>query len=560
MMTNFYPVEIVNRQSIGGLMATLWQDVKYGIRVLRTSPGFTAVTIQTLALGIGINAAIFSVLHAVLLRPLPYEDADRVVRIDETSGRGGIGVSPPNFRDFQKQNRSFEQVGAYTGNNFVLTGSAEPMRVEGLKVSHNLLSLLGVRPLLGRSFLPEEEWPGQDQVAIVAHSLWQRRFNGDAGLVGRNILLDSRSYLVVGVMPLEFEFPIQAERIEIWTPLSLPADAANLRGAHYLDVIGRLKKNVSLVQAHADLEMIADRLARQFPKFVPGKMIVVRLKQDLVGNVETSLMILAGAMILVLLIATANVASLFLARAAARRREVAVRMALGASRARLVRQLLTESFLLSLLGGMAGILFALWGTEILVAIGPADVPRLRTAQVDGWVLLFALIASLGTGVMVGVAPALPASMSGLHSDLKEAGTRGTTAPRQPLRKMLVLTLALVLWCGAGLLIKTLWKLNSVHPGFDPKDALVAEVVLPESKYRDGEQQAAFFGRLLELIKALPRVDSAGATTNLPLSGTNMVFMVSIEGRPDSASKASFRAISPDYFRAMRIPLSQGSVV
>lgn len=541
-------------------MNALIQDLRYAARMLRRNPAFTAVAALTLALGIGMNTAIFSVLHAVLFRPLPYAHAERLVRIDETKGRGGIGVSPPNFVDFQQQNHSFEQIAAYTGGAFVLTGGPEPVRVESLEVSHNLFSLLGVKPLLGRTFSAEEEKPWQKQVAVMAHSLWQRHFAKDPGLVGQNITLDNKSYLVAGIMPPEFEFPIQPNKVELWTPLVLPADRANLRGAHYLDVIGLLKNDTPQSKAHADLELIANRIARQYPEFVSGQMILVPLKQDFVGKVWPLLYMLAGAVTLVLLIATANVASLLLARAAARQKDVAVRIALGASRSRIVGQLLAESVLLALIGGAAGLVLTLWGTEVLVAIGPKDIPRLQATRVDGWVLMFTLITSLLTGILFGLAPALQATRSDLNSVLKIGGASGAAVPRQRLRRILVVSevaLTLVLLCGAGLLVKTLWKLNSVHPGFDPEKVMVAEVVLPKTRYPDGASQSAFFQELLGGIATLAEVESAGGTTNLPLSGTNMVFLTSIEEHPERSAPASFRAVSPGYFRTMRIPLIRG---
>jgi putative ABC transport system permease protein len=541
-------------------MNSLLQDLRYGARMLLKKPGFTVVAVVTLALGIGANTAIFSVLHAVLLRPLPYPDADRIVRIDETEGRGGMGISPPNLLDFQQQNHSFDHIAAYSGGSFILTGGQEPLRVQSAQVSHNLFSLLRVKPLLGRAFSAAEEKPGQNLVAIIGYGLWKRRFGGDPSLVERQIVLDDKGYLVAGIMPPDFEFPVQSDRVEVWVPLSFPADVSNLRGAHYLDVVGRLKPNISPAQAHMDLETIARRIAEQFPKFVPGKMLVIPLKQDLVGKVQPYLLMLAGAVLLVLLIATANVASLLLARAAARQKEIAVRMALGASRSRLMRQFLTESLVLSLLGGVGGILLAMWGTEILTAIGPDDVPRLEAARVGTPVLLFALLTSVVTSVLFGLAPAWQASTQDLHSTLKEGGGRRASPPQQLVRKMLVVaevTLALVLLCGAGLLIKTMWRLHSVHPGFGPEKVVVAEVILPKTRYPEGTHQSAFFRQLIERIKTLPEVESAGGTTNLPLSGTNMVFLASVEGQPDSSFPASFRSISPDYFQTMRIPLLQG---
>jgi putative ABC transport system permease protein len=536
------------------------KDVRYGIRGLLRRPGFSAVALITLALGIGANTAIFSVVNAVLLRPLPYPDEERVVRIDETEGRGGMGISPPNLLDFQQQNHSFEGIAGYTGESFVLTGGAEPVRVQAMNVTSNLFSVLRVDPLIGRTFSADDLTQRQSQVVLISYGFWQRHFGGDQKLVGRQITLDDKSYSVIGVMPPDFEFPIQEERIEMWVPLTFPEDLTQMRGAHYLDAIGRLKANVIAQQGVADLDSIAQRIAQQYPKLVSGKTTVVPLKEDLVGGVQRYMLMLGGAVILVLLIAAANVTSLMLARAAERQKEIAVRMALGATRFQLLRQLVTEGLLLSLLGGAAGVLLAIWATDFLLAISPGDLPRLQSAHIGWPVLLFALSISMICGVLVALAPALRSSSPDLNSTLKEGGRKSDLAPRQSLRKGLVvveITLAFVLLTGAGLLIRTLWKLYSVNPGFEPHGVLVAEVVLPTTRYPDEKSRTAYFKQLIERIRALPGVESAGGTSNLPLSGTNMVFLASVEGSDSKGFPASFRSISADYLRTMRIPLMRG---
>lgn len=541
-------------------MNALLKDVRYGIRGLLKRPGFAAVALITLALGIGANTAIFSVVNTVLLRPLPYPNEDRVMRIDETDGRGGTGISPPNLLDFQLQNHSFENIAGYTGESFVLTGGTEPVRVDASNVTPNLFSVLRVDPLIGRTFSDDDLTQRQAQVVLISYGFWQRHFGGDHKLVGRQITLDNKSYSVIGVMPPDFEFPIQEERIEMWTPLTFPQDLTQMRGAHYLDAVGRLKPNVTSQQALADLNSIAQQIAQQYPELVPGKMTVVPLKQDLVGGVQRYMLMLGGAVFLVLLIAAANVTSLMLARAAERQKEIAVRMALGATRLRLLRQLLTEGLLLSLLGGAAGVVLAIWATDFLLAISPADLPRLQSARIGWPVLLFALAISIICGALVAAAPALRSSSPDLNSTLNEGGRRSGLTPRQSLRKGLVvveITLAFVLLTGAGLLIRTLWKLNSVNPGFEPRGVVVAEVVLPKTRYPDEKSRLAYFQQLIERIRVLPGVESAGGTSNLPLSGTNMVFLASVEGSDRKGFPASFRSISADYLRTMRIPLIQG---
>lgn len=544
-------------------MGSFLRDVRYAFRSLLKHPAFTTIAVVTMALGIGANTAIFSILYAVLLRPLPYPEAARIVRIDETEGRGGMGVSPPNFLDFQQYNQSFESIAAYSGGSFILTGSHEPLRLEGASVSPELFSVLKVDPLLGRTFSKADQTEGQDQVAVLSYGLWQRRFGGDSTVVGKQITLDSKSYSVVGIMPPDFEFPIQTERVEVWVPLSLPADAANLRGAHYLDLVGRLKPNITLTQAHSDLEVIASRIAQQYPKLVPGKVSVVQLDKDLFGEVRPYLFMLTGAVALVLLIATANVASLMLARAAERQKEISMRFALGATKFHLLRQLLAESLTLSLIGGLCGVLLAIWIKDLLVGIGPDEVPRLQSTSFSGPVLWFAFGISLISGILFGLAPALRSSVADLQLTLKrgEAGT--ATAPRQSLRKALVIfevTVALVLLCGAGVLIRTLLKLNAVPLGIDPENVLVAEVVLPTTRYKDQSRQGIFFQQLTERLKSLPDVESVGGTSNLPLSGTNMVFLASVVDDPNTSFPASFRAITGDYFRTMRIPLLKGRLL
>lgn len=541
-------------------MHTIIKDIRYAFRSLLKRPLFAAVALITLALGIGTNTAIFSVVNAVLFRPLPYPNEDRIVRIDETEATGGgMGISPPNLIDFQQQNKSFEGIAAYTGGSFILTGGPEPIRVQAMEVTPNLFSVLAVSPTVGRIFSEDDLRERQAQVVLLSYGFWQRHFGGDRDLIGRQITLDDKSYSVVGVMPRDFEFPIQDEKVEMWVPLTFAGDLTQMRGAHYLDGVGRLKPNITAQQAIADLDGIAQRIAQQYPKLVTGKTSVVALKQDLVGGVKRYLLMLAGAVMFVFLIAAANVTSLMLARAAERQKEIAVRMALGATRIRLLRQLLTEGLTLSLLGGAVGAIIALWSMDFLLAISPGDLPRLRSVRVDWLVLSFAFFISVICGVLLALAPALRSSSPDLNSTLKESLGTSAIAPRQALRKGLVvveISLAFVLLTGAGLMIRTLLKLNAIDPGFEADGVLVAEVVLPKSKYPDESSQTNFFNGLIERISALPGVESVGGTSNLPLSGTNMVFLASVEGQQGSFP-ASFRSISADYLRTMQVRLLKG---
>jgi putative ABC transport system permease protein len=540
-----------------------WKDLRYGARMLVKNPGFTVVAVITLALGIGANTAIFSVVNAVLLRPLDYEDPDRLVIILENNWQKGwtrFTVAPGNFAEWREQNQVFEQMAAFTGSSFTLVGEGDPEQLQGTRVSANLFALLGVKPALGRDFLPEEDRPGGERVVIVSHGLWQRRFGADPGLVGKPLTLNGHSYTVVGVMPAGFRFP--NSRTELWVPVAFSAADLGNRGGHYLTVSARLKPGVTLEQAQTEMNAIAARLQEQFPQTnAAWGARVALLVEEVVGDVRPSLLALVCAVAFVLLIACANVANLLLARAAARRREVAIRAALGASRARLLRQLLTESVLLSLLGGALGMLLAARGVDALVSLGPANIPRLSQVVMDSRVLGFAFLISLATGIIFGLAPALQASQTDMNESLKEGGRSSSTgAGSQRLRRLLVVAevaLSLVLLVGAGLMIKSFVRLSEVETGFDSQNMLTAQINLPQSRYDDGQQQAAFFRQVLERIEALPGVESVGAVLPLPFTGDSL-FSFIVEGHPtDDVPSANYYAVSPDYFGAMGIPLLKG---
>ena len=543
-------------------MDTFWQDLHYGLRMLRTRPGFTAVAVLTLALGIGANSAIFSIVNAVLLRSLPYPQPDRLMMVFTSSQRPGwrmktSSVYDPDFIEWREQNRVFEGMAAYSGGPFNLTGSGEPERVSGAQVTANFFSVLGVKPILGRAFFAEEEQPGHHHVVLVSERLWRRRFGGDPALVGRMIKLDGESFTVVGIMPATFQFPNQAD---LWSPAVL----VNNRGNAFRRVIARLKPGVTQAQAQAEMATIASRLEQEFPKSNRGLGAnVVSLHEQVVGNARSALLIFLGAVGFVLLIACANVANLLLARAAARQKEIAIRAALGAGRWRLVRQFLTESVLLSLSGGALGLLLSFWGIPLLVAlIPPKSIPRVEEIGIDGWVLGFTFALSLVTGLLFGLAPALQASKPELNESLKEGGQTAAVFGRHRLRRFLVVSemaLALVLLIGAGLMIKSFLRLREVKPGFNPEHVLAMNVTLSESAYRTPIQMKQFYQQALARLAALPGVVSAGTVNYLPLGSFGIQGDFAIEGQPalPPGTFASKPVISPDYFRAMGIPLLKG---
>ncbi|HJQ25168.1 MAG TPA: ABC transporter permease [Blastocatellia bacterium] len=545
-------------------MNSLLQDLRYGARMLLKAPSFTVVAIITLALGVGANAAIFSVVNAVLLRPLPYAEPDRLMIIRETKlpQFPEFSCSPGNFLDWQKQNTVFERMVAIGTGSFNLIEGSEPERLLGMRVSDGFLETLGVQPALGRDFLTEENQPGHNFVVILSHGLWQRRFGGDSNVLNRAITLNGQSYTVVGVMPASFRYGGRV--IDLWTPIAFTAQQAQQHGSHYLQVIARLKPGATQEQAHAEMIAIAARLAEQYPDANAGwSVFVMPLLQYAVRSIKLALLVLLGAVGFVLLIACANVANLLLARAASRQKEVAIRTAMGASRWRIVRQLLTESLLLSLVGGAVGLLLAVWGKDLLLALAPEDLPRVSEASLDRWVIIFTAGITLLTGLSFGLVPALQASRPNLNETLKDAG-RGSTAGgrRHLIRSSLVVlevATALVLLVGAGLLIKSFMRLQNVDPGFNPNNALMVKIGLPQKKYTP-EQGGAFYKQLIEKVAALPGVESVGAACVLPLDD-DFVLGFDIQGRPPYAPgdepSTNYYSVTPDYFKAMGIPLLHG---
>ncbi len=547
-------------------MRTLLQDLRYGARMLLKSPGFTVVAIIALALGIGANTAIFSVINAVLLRPLAYPKADEIVYFTGVNTAKGISrsnISAPDYVDWTKQTKVFAQMAAFVTGGAILTGTNEPERVPRAVVTASFFNVLGVQPVLGRAFLAEEDQPNSQQVAVLSYGLWKRRFGSDANIIGNKITVSGRIMTVVGVMPAGYEFP---EQTQIWTSLRLDASDEKRDNRSY-EAIGRIKPDVSLEQAQAQISTINAQLAKSYEETNNGWDIkLVRLHERLVGDVRPSLLALLGAVAFVLLIACANVANLLLARASARQKEMAVRTALGASRLRVVRQLLTESVLLSLMGGTLGLLLSVWLTDLLIALSPADTPRFSEINLDYRVLGFTMIVSCLTGVLFGLAPALQASKIDLNEALKEGG-RGMSEShrRNRLRSLLVVSeiaLSLMLLVGAGLLIKSFQHLRDVKPGFTPEHVLTMIVPLPYAKYHEPQQRADFYRQLVERVKALPGVASAGMVLNLPLNGGGFSVWRSFirEGHPmttEESANASYLVTTPDYFRTMEIPLLAG---
>ncbi|HZS07295.1 MAG TPA: ABC transporter permease [Blastocatellia bacterium] len=554
-------------------MNLLWQDARYGLRMLARKPGFTAIAVIALAIGIGANTAIFSVINGVLLRPLPFAAPERLVTLwtaDARRTNSPGNSSYPDFADWRAQSQSFEHLAAFRTSGVTLTGKGEPERLKAVAASAVLFDLLAAKPMIGRGFRAEEDEPGA-RVVVLSHSLWQKRFGSDPGIEGQTITLDKEPYTVIGVMPAGFNFPLESEPTQLWTTMAVDRTATQgsqpqteERGNHYLEVIGRLKLGVTPAQARSEMGAIAKRLEQQYPDTNNGRGVrIVPTFEQLVGDVRPALYVLFGAVGFVLLIACANVANLLLARAAGRQREMAIRTALGAGRLRVIRQLLTESVMLAAMGGALGLFLALWGTDLLVAFGPKDLPRLNEIHLDARVLIFTSVVSLVTGVVFGLVPAWQASRTDLVESLKEGGRAGSDSfNRNRVRGTLVIVevaVALVLMVGAGLLLNTFWRLQRTDPGFDPHHVMTVRLGLPEIKYTS-EQTADFYRRLLARVQMLPGVRAASAGFLLPLSGSNMGVGMDIEGRPvekKDRPATACRIVSPDYFRAMGMRLVRG---
>ena len=549
----------VSREMWGfNAVETLLQDLRYGARVLRKSPGFTLAAVLTLALGVGATTAIFSVVNAALLRPLPYPEADRLLYVGQLYRDGLAGSGEPKFLFWREQSRSFEALACYSGYGGAggnLAGGQEAEYVRGLRVSEDFFRVLGVYPALGRAFTHEEDQPGGAGVAILSYGLWQRSFGGDRGLIGKTVILNDRPVTVVGIMPPHFRF---GSEVGLFVPMRARPGANVDPNA---EVVGRLKPGVSFQEAQAELKVIAEKYRAAFPRqMLESESVGAQPYQGFfTEGVAKYLWLILGAVSFLLLIACANVANLQLARAAARRREIAVRLALGAGGGRVARQLLTEGLVLALAGGAAGLLLALWGTPLLSALIPRGIlPPVAEVSVDWRVLAFALAASVVTGLLFGAAPALQARRVDVNSALKDSPGKGATA-RGRLRNALVVAevaLALVLLVGAGLLVRTFANLLGVAPGFDPHNVLTFQIDLNGGRYDTASKAAAFYRDALERISHLPGVEAAAVTNKLPLDWQFNMPVV-LNARPDQAQNVQVRMISPDYFRVMKIDVRQG---
>jgi putative ABC transport system permease protein len=528
---------------------------------LRKSPAFTIIAVFAIGLGVGANTAIFSVVNAVLLRPLPYKNPDRLVAVLHDKG---APVAPANYLDWRAQNHVFEDMGAAESWTVNLSGGEQAESVTGMLVTQNLFPMLGVQPLLGRFFLPDEEARGKDHAVLLSFGLWQRRFGGDPGIVGQTVLLQGEKYTVVGVMPTSFKFaPFWETKAELWAPLSL-TDRASSRAGNSLRTFARLRPGVSLNEARSEMTTIAARLEKQFPG-TNREVRVDLVKEEAVGYVRPALLVLLAAVSFVLLIACANVAHMLLARGSARQKEVAIRAAMGAERWRIVRQFFTESLLLAVFGAAAGLTLAFWGIRLLRALSPASLPRVENVGLDWKVLLFTGAIALLTGIIVGVAPAWQASAVHLRDALQDSGRgSGESARRNRLRNVLVgseFALAVVLLVGAGLMIRTFAALYAIDPGFNPHHVLSAVVSVAGTSKADPARRSEFYQQLLQRVRTLPGVESASAINHAPLVGDVWGFPFSIAGRPlpsaGESPRAIYRVILPNYFHTMNISLIKG---
>jgi len=554
-------------------MESLWRDLRYGVRMLVRTPSFTIISVSVLALGIAAGTAIFSVVNAVLLRPFPYVEPDRLLLVQESLPKLNLktsAVSAAEYWDYKEANQVFSNIACYTTQSFNLTGQGEATRIHVARISPSLIQILGIAPKIGRSFTEEEDKPGANAVVLISERLWRTRFGSDSGIEGKSLKLDEKLYSVIGVMPASFQFPSTdntfSESVDLWVPMAMTDEERKGRANSFdYGVVGRLKPGITVEQARADIQSVAERMQQEYPNIYKGNIeiaaSVIGLEQEIVQPVRTVLLVLFAAVGLVLLVGCANVANLLLARSQTRIKEIAIRTAVGASTRRLVRQLLTESVLLSVLGGGLGLLLASWAVDLIVRFGPGNLPRLTEVNLDVRVLFFTLGISVLTGVIFGLAPAIQCSRIDLNESLKESGGRnsGGLASKRMRGALIVFesASALVLLIGAGLLIDSFVRLLRVPPGFDPDGAVIARTSMPAERYPKVEIGKAMYRRALAEIGSLPGVEAVSVASNLPLAdGWTIGFR--IEGEDQSTYHNSGNTwVSNDYFRAMGIHLLSG---
>jgi len=552
-------------------MSDFLQDLHYGFRVLIRNPLFTTVAILTLALGIGASSAVFTAVNGILLRPLPFGAPDQLVWLANVGSNSEESpVSPGDFSDWRRENQVFQEVGAFIAYvPYNISGGDLPEQVKGVVTTTNLFPMLGVKPRIGNTFPEEASQPGRGRIALISDRLWKRRFGADSNIVGQNIILNGQTFSVAGVMPADFRFPIighkLAEIADIWAPLPFNQQQMQDRGTRFFSVIGRLKPGTTTMQAQANMNTLAEKLGQMYPATNAGQRVkVTTLHEHFVGDTRPALVILLGAVGFVLLIACANVANLLLARIGARQREIAIRVALGAGRSRLIRQFLTESLALALVGGLLGLLLAYLGILLTLKLGPSNIPRLQEVHLNPSVLAFTLSISAITTIFFGLAPALKASKANPNENLKEGGASSINFSRHWTRSAFVISemaLTLALLVGAGLSLRSFLGLIYVDPGLNADNVVIGEIPLTPIKYLEAEKRAGFYQRVLQQAETLPGVEAVSLTDSLPFTGADLSTSVEIEGepkpRPGEEKRAGYRVISPNYFRTMGIPFMRG---
>jgi putative ABC transport system permease protein len=544
--------------------ATIARDVRYAVRMLLRHPGFTTIALLTFAVGIGVNTAVFSVFNGVLLRPLPYPDADRITMLWVDNRLQGIKEdigSYPNYRDWREQASSFEHVAAFTPANFTMTGSEDPERLPGAQTTANFFSVVGMQPVLGRLYTDAQETPGSDAVVLLSHGLWQRKFGGAADVLGRTITLNGTPHEIIGVMPADLKVPSTAQ---LWKPLAPAEQLRNSRGSFWLPVIGRLKPGISVEQAQTEMHGITARQEQTYPQSKGFGAYLVPFHKQMVGDVERSLLVLMAAVGCVLLIACANLGNLMLGRTAARRKELAIRTALGARRGRLVRQIVTETFVIAIAGSALGLLLAFWATEFFLQVGGDAIPRADTITIDGRVLLFTLVLAAVAALLAGLVPALQASKTAVREHLQEGGREGGSGGSRRTRSVLIaaeMALAFVLLAGAGILVRTLWSMQDVDRGFATDRVAIATLSLPPALYAGPTEVRGFYARLLERVRTIPGVEVAGTTTGvlMPLLTNSGIYTIEGTPLPPPGQRVEYpvEIVSPGFFETLSVELAAG---